>query len=124
MRGTRGDRVHEGEVNVRISDILSKEFGLNCNPERPSGGRRPDIRCYYRGFNIVIETSYNKKDAEEDAKKRIDEDGFDIAIALWLKEGDRYHKDLGANQLEEAIRSSKFDVALIPPPPRQGCLSS
>ncbi len=122
MRGTRGDRVHEGEVNVRLSDILSKEFGLNCNPERPSGGRRPDIRCYYRGFNIVIETSYNKKDAEEDAKKRIDEDGFDIVIALWLKEGDRYHKDLGANQLEEAIRSSKFDIALIPPPPRQGLL--
>ncbi|MFP3287452.1 MAG: hypothetical protein RXP86_09365 [Acidilobus sp.] len=95
---------------------------MNCNPERPSGGRRPDIRCYYRGFNIVIETSYNKNDAEKDAKKRIDEDGFDIAIALWLKEGYRYHKDLGADELEKAIRSSKFDVALIPPPPRQGLL--
>jgi len=122
MYSARGERVHEGEVNVRISDILSKEFGLNCNPERPSGGRRPDIRCYYRGFNIVIETSYNKNDAKEDAEKRIDEDGFDIAIAMWLKEGDRYHKDLGADELEKAIRSSKFDVALIPPPPRQGLL--
>jgi hypothetical protein len=113
MHSTRGDRVHEGEVNVRISDILSKEFGLNCNPERPSGRRRPDIRCYYRGFNIVIETSYNENDAEKDAKKRIEEDGFDIAIALWLKEGDRYHKSLRVDQLEEAIRSSKFNVALF-----------
>ena len=122
MRSTRSDRIHEGEVNVRISDIFSKEFGLACNPERPSGRRRPDIRCYYRGFNIVIETSYDMNDAEKDAKKRIEEDGFDIAIALWLKEGDRYHKDLRVDQLEEAIRSSKFDVALIPPLPRQGLL--
>jgi hypothetical protein len=122
MYSARGGRVHEGEVNVRISDILSKEFGLNCNPERPSGGRRPDIRCYYRGFNIVIETSYNKKDAEKDAEMRIEEDGFDIAIALWLKEGDRYHKDLGADELEKAIRSSKFDVALFTLSPQPGLL--
>jgi hypothetical protein len=122
MRGTRSDRVHEGEVNVRISDILSKEFGLTCNPERPSGGRRPDIRCYYRGFNIVIETSYNKNDAEKDAKKRIEEGGFDIAIALWLKKGDKYHKDLGVDQLEEAIRSSKFDVALFTSSQQPGLL--
>jgi len=122
MRGTRSDRVHEGEVNVRISDVLSKEFGLNCNPERPSGGRRPDIRCYYKGFNIVIETSYSKNDAEKDAKKRIEEDGFDIAIALWLKKGDRYHKDLSVGQLEEALRSSKFDVALFTLSPQPGLL--
>jgi hypothetical protein len=104
---------YEEEVNIRIADVLSEEFGLNCRPERPSGRRRPDIRCYYRGFNIVIESSYDKNDAERDARRRIEEDGFDIAIALWLKEGDRYRSDLSTSELEKVIRSSRFDAAIF-----------
>jgi hypothetical protein len=113
MCSARGGRVHEEEVNIRIADVLSEEFGLNCRPERPSGRRRPDIRCYYRGFNIVIESSYDKNDAERDARRRIEEDGFDIAIALWLKEGDRYRSDLSTSELEKVIRSSRFDAAIF-----------
>jgi hypothetical protein len=122
MSSARGGRVHEEEVNIRIADLLSEELGLNCRPERPSGRRRPDIRCYYRGFNIVIESSYDRGDAEEDARRRIERgEGFDIAIALWLKEGDRYRADLGVNELKELIRGSRFDVALFTPSPSQSC---
>jgi len=114
-----GSRVHEEEVNIRIADLLSEELGLNCRPERPSGRRRPDIRCYYRGFNIVIESSYDRGDAEEDARRRIERgEGFDIAIALWLKEGDRYRADLSVRELKELIRGSRFDVALFTPSPQ------
>jgi hypothetical protein len=125
MCSARGGRVHEEEVNIRIADLLnslSKEFGLDCRPERPSGRRRPDIRCYYRGFNIVIESSYDKRDAERDARRRIEEDGFDIAIALWLKEGDRYRADLSTSELEKVIRSSRFDAALFIPSPQSELL--
>ena len=122
MCSARGGRVHEEEVNVRIADVLSEEFGLNCKPERPSGRRRPDIRCYYRGFNIVVESSYDKNDAERDARRRVEEDGFDIAIALWLKEGDRYRADLSTSELEKVIRSSRFDVALFTSSPQPGLL--
>jgi hypothetical protein len=119
MSSARGGRVHEEEVNIRIADLLSEELGLNCRPERPSGRRRPDIRCYYRGFNIVIESSYDRGDAEEDARRRIEkEEGFDIAVALWLKEGDRYRADLGVRELKELIRGSRFDVALFTPSPQ------
>jgi len=117
-----GGRVHEEEVNIRIADLLSEELGLNCRPERPrpSDRRRPDIRCYYRGFNIVIESSYDRGDAEEDARKRIEieNEGFDIAIALWLKEGDRYRADLSVSELKELIRGSRFDVALFTSSPQ------
>ncbi len=85
-----GGRVHEEEVNIRIAELLSEELGLNCRPERPSD--RSDIRCYYRGFNIVIE--------------------------LWLKEGDRYRADLSVSELKELIRGSRFDAALFTPSPQ------
>ncbi|MFP3316435.1 MAG: hypothetical protein RXN91_08865 [Caldivirga sp.] len=109
--------IHGGieEVNIRIAELLSEELGLNCRPERPSD--RSDIRCYYRGFNIVIEPSYDRGDAE-DARKRIEREGFDIAIALWLKEGDRYRADLSVSELKELIRGSRFDAALLAPSPQ------
>ena len=109
--------IHGGieEVNIRIAELLSEELGLNCRPERPSD--RSDIRCHYRGFNIAIEPSYDRGDAEED-RKRIEREGFDIAIALWLKEGDRYRADLSVSELKELIRGSRFDVALLAPSPQ------
>jgi len=114
-----GNRVHEEEVNIRIADLLSEELGLNCRPERPSGRKRPDVRCYYRGFNIVLESSYDRSDAEGDARRRIEgEEGFDIAIALWLKEGSKYRADLSVNELKELIMGSKFDVALFTSSPQ------
>ena len=114
-----GNRAHEEVVNVRIADLLCEELGLNCAPERPSGRRRPDIRCYYRGFNIVVESSYDKNDAKKDAMRRIEnEEGFDIAIALWLKDGDKYSSDLSESRLKEVIRGSRFDMALFTSSPQ------
>jgi len=109
--------IHGGieEVNISIAELLSEELGLNCRPERPSD--RSDIRCHYRGFNIAIEPSYDRGDAEED-RKRIEREGFDIAIALWLKEGDRYRADLSVSELKELIRGSRFDAALLAPSPQ------
>ncbi|MFP3211552.1 MAG: hypothetical protein RXR16_08665, partial [Thermocladium sp.] len=107
------------EVNIRITELLSEELGLNCRPN-PSGS---DIRCYYRGFNIVIKPSYDRSNAEENARKRIgieSGEGFDIAIALWLKEGDKYRADLGVSELKELIRGSRFDAALFTPLPQSG----
>jgi len=116
MSSTYVGGIHE-ETNIRITDLLSEELGLNCRPN-PSGS---DIHCYYRGFNIVIESSHDRGDAEENARKRIEGgEGFDIAIALWLKEGDRYRADLSVSELRELIRGSRFDAALFTSSPQPG----
>jgi hypothetical protein len=62
--------IHEEEINIRLSDMLNS-LGLDCRPERVLR-RRPDIRCSYNGLIVGIEASYNMRDAEDDAKARID----------------------------------------------------
>lgn len=104
--------VPEYVVNVKLAEILSRDLGIDARAERVKGRRRPDIRCYYRGLIISIETSYSRGDAEEDAKKRVEQGLADIAIALWLKT--RY-RDIRDVELEKAIRSSTFDVKVFVP---------
>jgi len=115
--------VREEVVNVKIAEIFSKDLGIDCRAERIKGRRRPDIRCYYRGFIISIESSYNRSDAEEDAKKRIEQEPklADIALALWIKEKDRF-RDLPEARLEDVIRSAKYGVKVFAPVELRGTL--
>ncbi|WP_054852956.1 hypothetical protein [Vulcanisaeta distributa] len=103
--------VHEEEVNIRLADALN-ELGLDCRPERVSGKRRPDIRCFYNGLIIGIEASYKDRDAEEDAGKRIDQGIVDLAIALHYPV--RYPNIL-KDKLIEQIKQSQFNVKIITP---------
>jgi hypothetical protein len=104
--------VHEDVVNVKLAEILSRDFGIDARAERVSGRRRPDIRCYYRGLIIGIEASYDKRDAEQDAEERIKQGLADIALALWIKQ--RF-KDIAEAELTKAIRNSKFSVKVFVP---------
>jgi hypothetical protein len=111
--------VHEEVVNVRLAEILSRDFGIDCRAERVRGRRRPDIRCYYKGFIVGIEASYNKSDAERDAESRVREDLAHIALALWIKQRFR---DVPEPELENLIRASKFDVKIFVPVEARGLL--
>ena len=104
--------VAEEVINVEIAEILSKDFGVDARAERVKGRRRPDIRCYYKGFIIGIEASYNRSDAEKDAENRIEQGLVDIALALWIKEK---FKDMPEEQLYEAIKKSMYDVKVFTP---------
>jgi PAS domain-containing protein len=108
--------VREEVINVKLAKILSKDFGIDCRAERVKGRRRPDIRCYYKGFIISIESSYSRSDAEEDAKKRVEQEPrlADIALALWIKEKDRF-RDLPEVKLEDVVRSAKYSVKIFVP---------
>ncbi len=102
--------VGEWVINAKLADILKKDFGLDCRAERISGRRRPDIRCYYKGFIIGIEASYDKSDAERDAESRIEQGLVDISLALWIKE--RF-KDVPEDQLYEDVKMSKYSVKVF-----------
>jgi hypothetical protein len=104
--------VAEEVINVKLADILRKDFGIDARAERVKGRRRPDIRCYYKGFIIGIEASYNRNDAEKDAENRIKQGLVDIALALWIKEK---FKDMPEEQLYEAIKKSMYDVKVFTP---------
>jgi len=104
--------VSEQVVNAKLAEILSRDFGLDCRAERVKDRRRPDIRCYYRGSMIVIESSYSRGDAERDARGRIEGEQrmADIAMALWIKERFR---DAPEPQLYETIRKASYDVRVF-----------
>jgi hypothetical protein len=111
--------VHEEVINVNLAQILSRELNIPARAERIRDRRRLDIRCYYRGLKIGIETSYEKRDAERDAEERINQGLAHIALALWIKQ--RF-KDMPETELTKAIGKSKFDVKVFVPLDLRGTL--
>ena len=111
--------VHEEVINVKLAEILSRDFGIDCRAERVRGRRRPDIRCYYKGFIIGVEVSYSKSDAERDAESRIEQGLADIVLALWIK---HKFRDVPEERLSEIIRKSVFDVRIFVPVELRGLL--
>ncbi|MCC6014336.1 MAG: hypothetical protein LM564_01360 [Desulfurococcaceae archaeon] len=111
--------VREEVVNVKLAEILSRDFSIDCRAERVRSGRRPDIVCYYRGLTIGIEASYDKRDAERDAERRIEQDALNVVLALWIKE--RY-RDVPEPKLGEALRRSRFGVKVFVPRGIRGTL--
>jgi DNA-binding transcriptional regulator GbsR (MarR family) len=104
--------VHEDVINVKLAEVLNRDFGIDARAERVKGRRRPDIRCYYKGFIIGLEASYSKEDAERDARNRIEQGLADITMALWIKEK---YKDMPERELVEVIKRSKFGVKIFAP---------
>jgi len=111
--------VREEVVNVKLAEILSRDFNIDCRAERVRGRRRPDIRCYYKGFTVGIEASYSRSDAERDAKSRIEQELADITLALWIKQKLR---DVPEERLSEIIRKSVFDIRIFVPVELKGLL--
>jgi len=111
--------VREEVVNVKLAEILSRDFGIDCRAERVSGRRRPDIRCYYRGFIVGVEASYERGDAERDAEERAGQGIADVVLALWIRERFR---DVPEPKLTRAIRGSRYGVKVFVPVDVRGTL--
>lgn len=86
MSSARG-KPHEEVLNVCLAKVLGRVLGKRSIvvPERKirEGRKRFDIKIDHHGIEFIIEASYDRDDAVEDAKKRVEEGLINtVAIAL------------------------------------------
>ena len=104
-------RVFENKLNVLLSEILN-QMGIVSKSEQIGRGRR-DIVAYHQGLQIVLEGSYSRADAENDAKKRIEQLSADLAIAIHYCED--YPQELTEHEIKERLKKSTFYVKVVVP---------
>ncbi|MBD3230902.1 MAG: hypothetical protein GF329_22175 [Candidatus Lokiarchaeota archaeon] len=104
----------EDKVNGCLADVLNSVYNDSefAKPEVKStvDRKRYDIKINYKYFTVIMEASYDKKDAIKDAKERIEQASMDtIAIAVY------YPPDLfrGKEDLESIRGVFRKDPLLI-----------
>jgi hypothetical protein len=108
----------ESRLNIALSELLN-QAGVGSRPEQMGEGRR-DVLIYHQGVTFVLEGSYDRADAEKDARRRIEQLSADIAIAI------HYPSTFPQNLTESAIRqrllSTELPVRIILPEDISGTL--
>jgi len=98
---------------VHLASLLSSELRFRAVSEHLSGRGRPDVVVWVNGVKVVLEGSYSRVDAENDVKRRIEEEFGDLGVAIYYKES--FPSNLTELELEERLKSSVFEVRLIAP---------
>lgn len=109
----------ESRVNVLLSELLG-DLGIVSKSELLGKGRR-DVVVYHQGLVCVLEGSYSKNDAEEDAKKRIEQLNADIALAVHYTP-EVFPQTLGEKQIKERLLKTRLEVKLVIPEDISGTL--
>jgi len=102
---------YESRLNILLSELLN-QIGVISHSEYIGQGRK-DIILYHQGLAIVLEGSYNKQDAENDAKRRIEQLSADVAIAIYYPA--TFPQELTENEIKKRLKSSKLPVRVIVP---------
>jgi hypothetical protein len=109
----------ESRLNILLSRLLN-QMGVISHSEYLSQGRK-DILIYHQGLAIVLEGSYDKQDAEKDAKKRIEQLAADVAIAIHYPP-DEFPQGLTEGELEKRLQCTPLPVRVIVPEDISGTL--
>lgn len=102
---------YESRLNILLSELLN-QIGVISHSEYIGEGRK-DIILYHQGLAIVLEGSYDKQDAEKDAKHRIEQLSADVAIAVHYPSS--FSQELTENGIKEALKKSSFLVRVVVP---------
>lgn len=110
--------VFEDRLNVLLSELLGQR-GVISRSEQLGEGRK-DLIVYHQGFQIVLEGSYSKIDAESDAKKRIGQLSTDLAIAVYYAK--EIPQSLTEAEIKHELRNSEFYAKIVAPKDLSGTL--
>ena len=101
----------ESRLNILLSELLN-QIGVVSHSEYLSKGRK-DVIIYHQGLAIVLEGSYDRQDAEKDAKHRIEQLDADVAIAIHYPQS--FAQDLTEREIKKRLKKSKLPVRIIIP---------
>ncbi len=104
-------QVYETKLNVFLSQILN-QMGVECRSEYIGKGRK-DILVYHQGLAIVLEGSFDKRDAENDAKRRIEQLGADVALAIHYPRV--FSQKLTEGQIKDKLSGTALPTKIIVP---------
>ena len=101
----------ESKLNILLSELLN-QMGVTSHSEYLGQGRK-DVIVYHQGLAIVLEGSYEKYDAEKDAKKRIEQLTADVALAVHYPSV--FLQDLTEGEIKQKLQHTALPVRVIVP---------
>lgn len=108
----------ESRLNILLSELLN-QIGVVSHSEYLGEGRK-DVIIYHQGLAIVLEGSYDRQDAENDAKRRIEQLAADVAVAVHYPKA--FSQDLTESQIKQRLKQSKLPVRVVVPEDISGTL--
>lgn len=108
----------ESRLNILLSELLN-QIGVVSHSEYIGMGRK-DVIIYHQGMAIVLEGSYEKQDAENDAKRRIEQLACDVAVAVHYPK--TFAQDLTEGEIRDRLKEAKLPVRVIVPEDISGTL--
>ena len=109
----------ESRLNILLSELL-QSLGVVSRAELLNNKGRRDVVVYHQGLAIVLEGSYSRGDAENDAKKRIEQLSADVALAIHYPSV--FPQELAEHKLREKLKKATFAVRVIVPEDISGTL--
>jgi hypothetical protein len=109
----------ESRLNILLSELL-QSLGVVSRAELLNNKGRRDVVVYHQGLAIVLEGSYSRGDAENDAKKRIEQLSADVALAIHYPSV--FPQELAEYELRQKLRETTFAVRVIVPEDISGTL--
>lgn len=105
---------HEEVVNVILADVLRRKLGIDAVPESQTlRQKRFDVYLTHKSIPFVLEASYQENDAENDARKRLEEGLIDTAtVAIHYAHRDFDNKST-YQEIESILETRDFKVKVF-----------